>query len=115
MPAKAGIQYSVTVDLEYRWRRGVLDHPLSRMMTAKLPSLPQRLQNLHQLGVHELVAADHMPRLQRVVVTLDAGDDAAGFAHDDLTRRPVPGLQVALPVAIEASGRDKSHIQRGGA
>src|SRR4051794_7620048 len=115
MPAKAGIRYSVTLDLEYHYRRGVLDHPPSRMMTAKLPSLPQRLQNLHQLGVHEFVAADHMPRLQRIVVALDARDNAAGFAHDDLTRRHVPGLQIALPVAVEASGGDESHIQRGGA
>jgi hypothetical protein len=32
MPAKAGIQYSRAVEIEPK-RRGVLDHPLSRMMT----------------------------------------------------------------------------------
>jgi hypothetical protein len=33
MPAKAGIQYAMTPKFEPR-RRGVLDHPLSRMMTS---------------------------------------------------------------------------------
>jgi hypothetical protein len=33
MPAKAGIQYSVTADLSISGA-GVLDHPPSRMMTA---------------------------------------------------------------------------------
>jgi hypothetical protein len=33
MPAKAGIQYAVTNVVE-NGRRGILDHPLSRMMTA---------------------------------------------------------------------------------
>ena len=82
--------------VEHR-RRSVLDHPPSRMMTANYAgsrdqpaSLPQRLQNLHQLGVHIFIAADHMAGLERVVVAFDAGDDAAGFADDDLSGRHVP-------------------------
>ena len=54
----------------------------------------------------ELVAADHVAGLERVVVALDAADDAAGFAHDDLPGRHVPRLQIALPVTIETAGRD---------
>ena len=34
--------------------------------------LPQRLQNLHQLGMHELIAADHIAGLQRIIVAFDA-------------------------------------------
>src|SRR5271170_6788510 len=29
--------------------------------------------------------------------------------------RHVPGLQVALPIAVEAADRDKGHVERGGA
>ena len=43
--------------------------------------LPQRLQYLHQFGVDELIAADHAAGLERVVVALDAADDAAGLAQ----------------------------------
>jgi hypothetical protein len=32
MPAKAGIQYAATLKIEL-WRREILNHPLSRMMT----------------------------------------------------------------------------------
>ena len=48
--------------------------------------LPQRLQNLHQLGVNEFIAADQVAGLERIVVALDAADGAAGFAHDDLLK-----------------------------
>ena len=34
--------------------------------------LLQRLQYLHQFPVHELIPADHMPGLQRIVAALDA-------------------------------------------
>src|SRR5260370_38834026 len=86
------------------------------MMTtncARLSLLPQRLQNLHQLGMDEFIAADHVAGLERVVVALNAADDAAGFAHDDLSGRHVPWLQVAFPIAVEAARRDESHIERG--
>src|ERR1700736_2915185 len=75
--------------------------------------LPQRLQDLHQLGMDEFIAADHVAGLERVVVALNAADDAAGFAHDDLSGRHVPWLQVAFPIAVEAARRDESHIERG--
>src|ERR1700688_5190522 len=65
------------------------------------PSLPQRLQNLHQFGVDVFIAADHVAGLERVVVAIDAADDAAGFAHDDLPCRHVPWLQIAFPIAVE--------------
>src|SRR5438552_8587341 len=115
MPAKAGIQYSVTLDLEYHWRRGVLDHPPSRMTTAKLSSLSQRLEYLHQLGMHELIAAHHIARLQRILMAIHARDKAAGFAHHDLAGGDVPRLQITLPVAVEAAGSDERHVERGGA
>src|SRR5258705_12029213 len=77
--------------------------------------LPQRLENLHQFGVDELIAADHVAGLERVVVAGSAADDAAGFAQDDLSGSDVPWLQVAFPVAVEAARRDASEIERCGA
>jgi hypothetical protein len=39
MPAKAGIQFAVTPAFEKN-RRGILDHPLSRMMTTVQDAVP---------------------------------------------------------------------------
>src|SRR5581483_1782285 len=38
-----------------------------------------------------------------------------GLAHQDQAGGDVPGRQVALPIAVEASGRDPGEIERGGA
>ena len=35
--------------------------------------------------MHELVAADHVAGLKRIVVALDTADDATGFAQDELS------------------------------
>src|SRR5438552_4874517 len=78
------------------------------------PPLSKRFQYLHQLGMHELIAAHHIARLQRILMAIHARDEAAGFAHHDLAGRDVPGLQIALPVAVEAAGGDKGEVERGG-
>jgi hypothetical protein len=52
--------------------------------------LPQRLQDLHQLGVDEFVTADQVAGFEWIALTIDAADDAAGFAHDDCAGRHVP-------------------------
>src|ERR1700676_4039606 len=75
--------------------------------------LPQRLGDLHQFGMDEFIAADQMAGLEQVVVALEAADGAAGFADDDLSGRQVPGLKVALPIAVEAAGGDERHVERG--
>jgi hypothetical protein len=41
MPAKSGIQYAVKPEIERKWR-GILDHPLSRMMTSVQDAAPRR-------------------------------------------------------------------------
>ena len=50
MPAKAGIQYAALVRINHK-RHGILDHPLSRMMTAEMERLiaPLPLQILLHL------------------------------------------------------------------
>src|ERR1700716_3087081 len=75
--------------------------------------LPQRLQDLHQFGMNEFIAADHIAGLEGGVFAPNAARGAAGFAHDDLSGRHVPWLQVAFPIAVEAARRDESHVERG--
>jgi hypothetical protein len=45
---------------------------LTNTFAELVPSLPQRLENLHQFGVDEFIAADHVSRLERVVIAGDA-------------------------------------------
>ena len=72
-----------------------------------MPSLPRSFENPQQLGVDEFVAADHIAGFERVVTTLEAADDAAGFAHDDLARgRP---RNASMRFAILASGTGGHH------
>src|SRR5690242_16409105 len=75
--------------------------------------LGQWLEDLHELVMDELIAADHVAGLERVVIARDTREDAAGFADDDLPGGDVPGLQVAFPIAIETAGGEESHVQRG--
>src|SRR5262245_7579089 len=75
----------------------------------------RRLQQLHQLAVDELVAADLVAGRERIVLAVDTGDGAAGLAHHDLACGDVPGLQVALPKAVEAAGGDEGEVESGGA
>src|SRR5258705_12809775 len=93
-------------------RSGVLDHPLSRMMTTNYVAarrlLPQRLQNLHQLGVNEFIAADQGAGFERILVALDAADGAPGFAPDDLSGPHIPWPQASPPIAVEAAPRAES-------
>ncbi len=76
---------------------------------------PSGLSMLHQLPVHVLIPAQHVPGLQRVVLALDVRNGPAGFAHHDLPGGDVPGLQVAFPVAVEAAGGDEGEVEGGGA
>src|ERR1700743_1662288 len=78
-------------------------------------SLSQRPDDLHQLGMNIFVAAYHIAGLQRIALAVDAAYDAAGFAHQDGAGRHVPGLQIALPIPVEASRGDERHVERGGA
>src|ERR1700759_5421832 len=78
-------------------------------------SLPLGLENLHELAVDIVIAADDMAGLQGIIIALNAGDDAAGFADHELPGGDVPRLQIALPVAVEPAGGDEGHVERRGA
>ena len=43
------------------------------------------------------------------------GDPAAGLGDQQQARGDVPGVEVALPVAVEAAGGDPGEVQRRGA
>jgi hypothetical protein len=55
---------------------GGLHHPIADDATARglgtVALLPRRRQYLHQLPVHELIPAEHVPGLQRIILALDA-------------------------------------------
>src|SRR5712692_3482163 len=68
----------------------------------------------HQLAVQGLVAGDNVAGQEWGLAALEVGDEAAGFTHQDETRRDVPGRKVALPVGIEAPGRQPGKVERGG-
>src|SRR5215472_5562131 len=74
----------------------------------------ERLENLHQLGVYVLVAADDIAAAQRIVVAFDARYHAAGLAHQNLSGRDVPGREVAFPITVEPAGGDEGQVERGG-
>ena len=53
-------------------------------------SLPDRLQDLHQLAVDVVVAGDDVAGLENLVAAFDVGDEAAGLAHQHHARGHVP-------------------------
>ena len=55
------------------------------------------------------------PLASIVIAAVEVGDKAAGLAHQDDARRHIPGLKVALPVAVEPAGGDPGEVERGGA
>ena len=55
------------------------------------------------------------PLVNMLVLVVEIGDEAAGLAHDQGPGRHVPGREIALPIEVEAAGRDKREIERRGA
>ena len=76
-------------------------------------ALPASLQHAQQLAVHGLVAGDDVAAGEHGVAAVEIGDEAAGLAHQDDAGRHVPGREAALPVGVEAAGRDPGEIERG--
>src|SRR5581483_4614179 len=42
----------------------------------------------------------------------DVADKAAGLAYQQRARRQIPRRQIALPISVEAAGRDPGEIER---
>ena len=72
------------------------------------------LERTHELAVDRFVAGHDAAGDERRLTAREVGRIAAGLAHQRDARRHVPRRQVALPIAIEASGRDPGEIERGG-
>src|SRR3954447_23288061 len=62
--------------------------------------------------VEELWQQIRVRRRQPVWLRLEVRDGAAGLLDDDPRRRPVPRLQPALVVAVEAARREPGEVQR---
>ena len=52
---------------------------------------------LQERPLHELVAGDDRPLLQRLVATFGIGYEAAGLTHQDDPRGNIPRVEVVLP------------------
>src|SRR6516162_9901836 len=70
---------------------------------------PERPQHV---PVNRLVAGKDAFRGQRDVAPLEIGDKAAGLAHERNPGRHVPRREPALPIGIDAAGRDPCKIER---
>src|SRR4051794_23475337 len=68
-----------------------------------------------QFALYRLVAGNDMLLGEHGVGAVDIGDEAAGLAQDDDAGRDVPRRDIALPIAVEPSGRDEGHVERRGA
>ena len=52
------------------------------------------------------------PVANMVVAAVEIGDEAAGLAHQEEAGGDVPRREVALPIGVEAAGRDPGEIER---
>src|SRR5215467_6668706 len=73
------------------------------------------LERPQHFAVNVLVARENAAGLDHIVASVEIGDEAAGFAHQRDSRRHVPRRQPALPIGVEAAGRDPGEIERCGA
>ena len=81
----------------------------------RLQALAGRFKHAQHLFLDGLVAGDDVALGEHVVAAVAIGDEAAGLAHQDEPGRDVPGLDIALPIAVEPAGGDPGEIERGGA
>ena len=70
-------------------------------------------EQLQQFAVHGVVAGGNVAGRDRRFAAVEIGDEAAGLAHQQHAGRHVPRRKVALPVRIEAAGRDPGEVERG--
>src|ERR1700732_1097669 len=112
MPAKAGIQYAVTATFEKN-QRGILDHPLSRMMTTVQDAVPA----LHgEVGI-VLARANGVTKMPEITISMAAGrtgEQKNGMMRD-LTQALVKNLGIdADNVVIQINEAPLSHKMKGG-
>src|SRR6516162_507861 len=71
------------------------------------------LKKLEQFVVHGLVAGDDRAGLHHRVVAVDVADKSAGFAYQQESSSDIPRRDVALPIGIDAAGRDPGEVKGG--
>src|SRR5688572_21765386 len=84
--------------------------PMTRSLAA-----PRGVENAQQLGVERAVRRDDLLAAAPAAPAAPVRHAPAGFAHDQPAGRHVPGLQLVLPVAVEAAGGDVAEVERGAA
>ena len=61
------------------------------------------------------ITGDDAGVLDAGIPTREVGDDTAGFSNEQAARGHIPGREVLLPEAIEATGRHIGKVDSGGA
>src|SRR4051794_39458284 len=64
--------------------------------------------------MHVLIAGDDVAGDVRCLASIEIGAIATSLAYQDETSSNVPWLEVALPIYVEAPGRDPGEVERGG-
>ncbi len=112
MPTKAGIQYAMTPAFEKN-QRGILDHPLSRMMTTVQDAVPA----LHgEVGV-VLARTNGVTKMPEITISMAAGrtEEQKVAMMRDITQALVKNLGVdADNVVIQINEAPLVHKMKGG-
>ena len=75
----------------------------------------RRPQQRQQLPLDKLVAAADRAGLEEILLAVAARDIAAGLADQQLAGGDVPGVEPALPEAVEPAGGDIGEVERDAA
>ena len=60
-----------------------------------------------------LIASDDVAFTEYLVLALTIGDETAGLAYEDQSRRQIPRLQGPFPIAVEPSRCDPGKVECG--
>ena len=63
--------------------------------------------------VDEAVGGEDLAAVEGELAAVEVGDAAAGFLDEEIAGGGVPGIELELPVAVEASAGDVGEIKAG--
>lgn len=65
------------------------------------------------LGVDFCVCGENVPVEDRIGRSVEPGDPAARFLHDEHCGRRIPRMEIQFPESVEPAARDIAHVERG--
>lgn len=97
---------AVVVELRVRIK------PLIELKLRKL-AFASPFKHSDQLLVDDFIPSNDVTFLENVVAAVTIGNEAAGFAYHDQSRRQVPRFEVSFPTTVDPSSRDPGEIKGG--